>query len=86
MKNNEMLNDEVLENVSGGISQDEALAAALKHAGLSRNQVDFVKEVEPDWEHGRKVFEIKFYQGNMEYEYEVDADTGRILKADKDWD
>ena len=67
MKNNEMLNDEGLENVSGGISQDKALAAALKHAG-------------------RKVFEIKFYQGNMEYEYEVDADTGRILKADKDWD
>lgn len=37
MKNDEMLNDEVLENVSGGISQDEALAAALKHAGLSRS-------------------------------------------------
>ena len=50
MKNNEMLNDEVLENVSGGISQDEALAAALKHAGLSRDQVDFLKKVEPDWE------------------------------------
>ena len=82
----EKLNDVVLENVSGGISQEKALAEALKHAGLSRDQIDFVKRVEPDWEHGRKVYEIKFYQGNMEYEYEVDAENGRILKADRDWD
>ena len=82
----EKLNDVVLENVSGGISKEKALAESLKHAGLSRDQIDFVKRVEPDWEHGRKVYEIKFYQGNMEYEYEVDAENGRILKADRDWD
>lgn len=82
----EKLNDVVLENVSGGISKEKALGEALKHAGLSRDQIDFVKRVEADWEHGRKVYEIKFYQGNMEYEYEVDAENGRILKADRDWD
>ena len=82
----EKLNDVVLENVSGGISKEKALAEALKHAGLSRDQIDFVKRVEADWEHGRKVYEIKFYQGNMEYEYEVEAENGRILKADRDWD
>ncbi len=86
MKNNEKLNDEVLENVSGGLSQEQALSEALKHAGLSRNQIDFVKKVEADWEHGRKVYEIKFYQGRMEYEYEVDAENGRILRAERDRD
>ena len=49
----EKLNDVVLENVSGGISKEKALAEALKHAGLSRDQIDFVKRVEADWEHGR---------------------------------
>ena len=86
MKNNEKLNDEVLENVSGGLSQEQALSEALKHAGLSRDQIDFVKKVEADWEHGRKVYEIKFYQGRMEYEYEVDAENGRILRAERDRD
>ena len=82
----EKLNDVVLENVSGGISQEKALAEALKHAGLSRDQIDFVKRGEADWEHGRKVYEIKFYQGRMEYEYEVDAENGRILRAERDRD
>ncbi len=86
MKDNKKLNDEVMENVSGGLSQEQALSEALKHAGLSRDQIDFVKKVEADWEHGRKVYEIKFYQGRMEYEYEVDAENGRILRAERDRD
>lgn len=53
MKDINKVNDQDLEKVVGGISQDEALEAALKHAGLTRDQLDFVKKVEPDWEHGR---------------------------------
>ncbi len=33
-----------------------------------------------------QVYEIKFYQGHMEYEYDVDAENGNILKFDKDFD
>lgn len=33
MKNN-MLNDQELENVVGGITQNDAMAAAFKHAGI----------------------------------------------------
>ena len=87
MSDTNRINDEVLENVSGGmITEDEALARALKHAGLQKNQVDFVKKVELDREHRRMVYEIKFYQGNFEYDYDVDAETGSILKFEKDWD
>ena len=84
MKN--ALNDRELETVVGGISQDEALSKALGHAGFSRNQVDFIKKVELDYEHGRKVYEIEFYKGGYEYEYVVDAETGMIYKSKKDWD
>lgn len=81
------LNDTELEQVAGGtLTQDEALAKALEHAQLKKNQLDFVKKIEMDYEHGRKVWEIKFYQGGMEFEYDIDAETGSVLKFEKDWD
>ena len=86
MKGINKVNDQDMEKVVGGISQDEALEAALKHAGLTRDQLDFVKRIEPDWEHGRQIYEISFYKGGFEYEFEVDATNGSILKFEKDWD
>ena len=53
------LNDQELEKVAGGtLTQDEALARALEHAQLKKDQVDFVKKVEMDYEHGRKIYEV----------------------------
>ena len=89
MKNIEMnrLNDQEMEKVSGGtLTKDEALTNALEHAKLRKDQVDFVKKVELDYEHGRKVYEVKFYQGGFEYEFDIDAETGSVLKFEKDWD
>ena len=81
------LNDKELEHVAGGtLTQDEALSKALEHAQLKKDQLDFVKKAEMDYEHGRKVWEIKFYQGGLEYEYNIDAENGKILKFEKDWD
>ena len=51
------LNDKELEKVAGGtLTQDEALSKALEHAQLKKDQLDFVKKVEMDYEHGRKVY------------------------------
>ena len=81
------LDDQQLGNVAGGtLTQDEALAKALEHANLKKDQLDFLKKVELDYEHGRKVYEINFYQGGFEYDYDVDAETGAILKFEKDFD
>ena len=87
MTNPEKLSDEMMENVAGGtLTQDQALAQALAAANLRRDQIDFIKKVELDYEHGRKVYEIKFYQGGFEYEFDVDAENGSILKYEKDFD
>lgn len=87
MTNINKLNDTDLEKIAGGtLTQDEALAKALEHAQLKREQLDFVKHAEMDYEHGRKVWEIKFYQGGLEYEYNIDAESGSVLKFEKDWD
>ena len=53
---------------------------------IEKEDVDLVKKVELDYEHGRKIYEIAFYNNGYEYEYDVDAETGRILKFDKDFD
>ena len=87
MENINKLNDMDLEKVAGGaLTQDEALTKALEHAQLKRNQIDFLKPIEMDYEHGKKVWEIKFYQGNVEFEYNIDAENGKILKFERDFD
>ncbi len=81
------LSDQDLEKVAGGvISEEEALASALSHAGLSKDQLDFLKPIELDYEHGRKVYEISFFKGGFEYEYNIDANSGHIVKFEKDRD
>lgn len=81
------LDDQQLGNVAGGtLTQEEALAKALEHANLKKDQLDFLKKVELDYEHGRKIYEVSFYKGGFEYEFDIDAETGSILKFKKDWD
>ena len=83
----EKLNDQVLENVAGGmLSEEEALGFALKKAGLQKEQIDFMKKIELDYERGKKVYEIEFCFDGLEYEFDIDAETGRVLKYKKDWD
>ena len=81
------MNDQEMENVVGGkLTQEEALTAALTHAKLSKDQVR-VKKVDRDYEHGFHIYEISFVCNGFEYEYEIDAESGRILKAEKEfWD
>ena len=79
------LKDQDLEKVAGGITEEEAVERALKHVGLKKSDVNYVRS-HPDWEHGRHVYEIKFYQGGFEYEFDIDAKNGKILKFEKDWD
>ena len=42
--------------------------------------------MEPDYDDGFTKYEIEFRAGSFEYEYELDARTGKILKSEKDID
>ena len=61
------------------IGRDEALAAACAHAGVQTEDL-LQTEVEFDSENGVMVYEVEFRVGNTEYEYDIDAKTGEILK------
>lgn len=73
-------------NASGNtsyIGEDAALTAALTHAGLSASDISRQK-VEFDFDDGYAIYEIEFRSGRYEYEYEVDAVSGQIIKSEMD--
>ena len=64
------------------ITADEAKRIALAHAKLAEKDVTFVKvELE---DNNRYEYDVDFYSGNVEYDYEIDAVSGVILSADRD--
>lgn len=64
------------------ITADEAKRIALTHAKLAEKDVTFVKvELE---DNNRYEYDVDFYSGNLEYDYEIDAVSGAILSADRD--
>lgn len=65
------------------ITADKAKRVALADAKLEEKDVNFVK-VELEFENNRIVYDVDFYSGNVEYDYEIDAVSGTILSADKD--
>ena len=67
------------------LTEEQALAIALEHAGLTEEQLDF-SNVHLDRDDGRWVYEIEFREGRTEYEYAVNASNGKIVDYDKDWD
>ena len=68
---------------SNDIGAEQAKAAALAHAGLSSSDAVMLY-TKLDWEDGRRVYEVEFYSGNREYDYEIDAATGAVLSCDFD--
>lgn len=59
------------------VTLESARETALADAGVSREQATFT-EVEEDREGAVPVYEFKFYAGNVEYEYEINGQTGAI--------
>ena len=70
-------------NKTKKISADKAKRIALGDAKLAEKDVTFVK-VELEFEDNRLVYDVEFYSGNVEYDYDIDAVSGAIVSADRD--
>ena len=67
------------------ISESKAIQIALGHVGVKRADVrDF--ECELDYEKGVRVYEVSFDHGKYEYDYDIDAVSGKILRSTKERD
>lgn len=71
--------------VAGLIGEAKAKEIAFSHAGILPQMAKKLK-CELDTENGRLVYEIEFEAGLHEYEYEIDAKTGAIIKSKKELD
>ena len=66
------------------VTEEQARETALSHAGLTADQVTFVRS-ELDRDDGRLMYDVEFYTSDYkEYDYEIDAATGEILSYDYD--
>ena len=67
------------------ITADKAKEIALSHAEITASDAAFIK-AELDYDDGRLIYDIEFVAKNIEYEYEIDADSGKIIDFDKEID
>ncbi len=72
---------------SASVTLEQAKQIALNHAGKTASEVTFVK-AKKDFDDGRWEYEIEFIassaNGYLEYDYEIDASTGKIISYDHD--
>lgn len=69
----------------GCIGSQAAIRAALAHAQLRERDVRSLS-CERDREDGLIVYEVEFKKDGFEYDYEIDARSGAVLKAKKERD
>lgn len=69
----------------GFITQEEALAIALQHAGVSEQDI-FKVEIKLENEHGRDEYDIEFHAAGREYSYDIDAQSGEIINSESEID
>ena len=68
------------------ISKEKAKEIALEHAGYEESEVKFLK-AKLDRDDGRYEYEIEFRaEGNLEYDYSINAANGKIVEFDRDYD
>lgn len=72
-------------NLMAGITANDAKDAALRHAGLQEDQVSDV-DIDLDRDNGKLIYEVDFNSGSTEYDYDIDAETGEVISADKSMD
>lgn len=65
------------------LSVEKAKEISLRHVGLKANEVKFlIAELGDD--NGKLIYDVEFYMGNIEFDFEIDAKTGKIVKFDKE--
>ena len=75
--------EQVAQQPATTLTGDEAAAIALAHAGLK--EADALRK-EYDADDGVQHWDIDFRSGDWEYDYEIHAVTGKVLKGEKEYD
>ena len=66
---------------AGRLTKDEAKKIALDKAGVTAAEATFTK-AKLDYDDGREEYEFEFFANGKEFDIDVDADTGGVVKFD----
>ena len=64
---------------NGPLTLEQAKKVALDYAKVNAADATFTT-AHPDWENGRQVYDFEFYANDTEYDVDVDANSGAIVK------
>ena len=73
------INPEVTEE----LTQEQAQQIALDYLGITLEDAQRLR-IRYEMDDGIPQYDVEFYQGDWEYEFEIHAETGKILSFDKD--
>lgn len=71
------------QNTEAKLSEEEALQIALDDAQVAKEDIT-QSRVKKEYDDGVLEYEVDFYVGNKEYDYDIDANTGAIRSKDMD--
>jgi uncharacterized membrane protein YkoI len=63
---------------NGTITEAQAKQVALNQAGVTEADTSWIR-AKLDWDDGRQHYDVDFVVGTREYEYEINATTGKII-------
>lgn len=66
------------------VNPDAAFDAALRHAGIAREEAVLYGTPSIDNDDGKAHYEVKFAYNGYEFEYEIALEDGAVLKAEKE--
>ncbi len=66
---------------AGRLTKDEAKQIALDKAGVTAAEATFTK-ARLDYDDGREEYEFEFFADGREFDIDVDANTGGVMKFD----
>ena len=76
---------QMIQTASGQISVEDAKAAAFAHAGLKEKDVVLRKAaLDMDDDRGILKYDVDFYAEDKDFEYDIDAATGAVIKAERE--
>ena len=75
----------VVNEADAKISLAKAKQIALDHVNLSKNDVQFI-EAYLEMDDGVLQYDIEFRHNNISHEFEIDANSGKIISYDMDND
>ena len=67
------------------ITREKALEIALKEVGLKQEDIHDL-DIELDRERGVNIWEVDFDYKNMEYSYDINAETGSVTRVENERD